>query len=482
MFWRGVLAYLPVNLVQAVAGFGAIIVFTRILSPADYGAYALALSVVSLVHTCLFTWVEASLARFYAAEPTPEGRASLFASVYAAFAAMAVALPVAAGLILTFAPVSPSLKLAIAAGLASVVARSLLKMAQERRRAAGEVKGFAALDMLQTGGGFALGGLFALIGWGGAAPLAGMGAASAILLVWTLPRELSLLGARPERARIARYAAYGLPVALSLVMSLALATTDRFVLAAYLDQATVGAYHAGYSLSNRTLDILFLWLGMAGQPACVAAFERGGEAALRRTAVDQASLMLLTALPAAVGVALVAQPLAHLMVGPDLADAAARVTPWIAVGGFFAGVTTHYLNTAFTLARRTRRLFAVIAIPAVANLVLALILIPRFGLDGAMWATTAAYVFGAAVSYGLAHGALVLPIPWGTLARTLAATAAMAAAVLSLPDLGGFAELALKASAGAAVYALAALALDAGGARTLAAKALRRRFRPGMAA
>ena len=42
MFWRGVLGYLPVNIVQAVAGFGAIVLFTRLLSPTDYGGYALA--------------------------------------------------------------------------------------------------------------------------------------------------------------------------------------------------------------------------------------------------------------------------------------------------------------------------------------------------------------------------------------------------------------------------------------------------------
>ena len=97
MFWRGVLGYLPVNLVQAIAGFGAIVVFTRLLSPADYGAYALALSVTSLVHTCLFTWVEAALARFYAAEQDEAGKAALFGTVYRTFGLMAAALPLAAG-------------------------------------------------------------------------------------------------------------------------------------------------------------------------------------------------------------------------------------------------------------------------------------------------------------------------------------------------------------------------------------------------
>ena len=36
-----------------------------------------------------------------------------------------------------------------------------------------------------------------------------------------------------------------------------------------------------------------LWLGMAGGPAAVAALERGGLAALKRTALDQSRLMAL---------------------------------------------------------------------------------------------------------------------------------------------------------------------------------------------
>jgi len=475
MFWRGVLGYLPVNLVQAFAGFGAIVVFTRLLSPADYGAYALALSVTSLVHTCLFTWVEAAVARFYAAENDDAGKAALFGTVYRTFGLMLIALPVAAGVILAVFPMSSGLKIAIAAGLASAAARSLLKLTQERHRAAGEVKAYAVIDMLQTGGGFLLGAAFALLGWGASAPLAGAGIACAVLLVWALPAEIGRARAGQfDRARLGAYAAYGLPLSMSLVMGLALQTTDRFVLAAFLDTEAVGAYHAGYSLSNRTLDVMFLWLGMAGQPACIAALERGGREALVRTAKDQASLMLLIALPAAAGVALVAAPLAQLMVGDGLAEAAGRVTPWIAASALFAGLTTHYLNTAFTLARRTKLLFLVIALPAAANLVLALALIPRFGLDGAVWATTASFAFGALVSYGLARGDVALPIPWNALLRCGLATAVMAVAVSRTPAVGGVLELILKATVGAVVYALAAFALDAAGVRGQALRLIRR--------
>ncbi len=472
MFWRGVVGYLPVNLVQLVAGFGAIVVFTRLLSPADYGDYALGFSVSSLVQTALLVWNEAAMARFYAAERDEAGRAALFATVYRTFGVLALAVPAVTALAVLILPLSPGMRLALGAGVLSVVARSALKLAQERRRAAGAVRGFALFDMAQTGGAFVLGVAAVLFGARGAGPLIGAGAACALCLVFALPSELGQARAgRFDRARLGRHMSYGLPVALSLLMSLALATTDRFVLAGARDAATVGAYHAGYSLSNRTLDVLFIWLGMAGGPAAIAALERGGEAALRVVARSQAELMALVAIPAATGLALTAQPLAELMVGPALRADAARVTPWIAMGGLCAGMTTYYLHTAFTLARRTKSLLLAWSLPAGLNLVLTLVLIPRYGLDGAMWATTASYAAGLVAAYVLGRRHLKLPIPWRVLGEAALAAAGMALAVNALPDGGGLPELALKAGVGALVYTAGITALDLGRVRSLVATA-----------
>ncbi|MFX6846154.1 lipopolysaccharide biosynthesis protein, partial [Acinetobacter baumannii] len=96
--------------------------------------------------------------------------------------AMALTLPVVGGAILLLAPLGAPLKLALAAGLAATLGRSLLKLEQERRRASGEVGRFALIEMGQTGGGFVLGAGLAALGWGGAGPLAGSGMAAAVLL------------------------------------------------------------------------------------------------------------------------------------------------------------------------------------------------------------------------------------------------------------------------------------------------------------
>jgi O-antigen/teichoic acid export membrane protein len=462
MFWRGVIGYLPANVVQGVVGLFSIVVFTRLLTPEAYGAYALAFSVTTLAHTVIFTWLEAAMARFYAREAEHRRLGGHFATLYRIFSVLALGFPVIAAAALWLLPIASPLKLAIGAGLAAIPVRSLAKLAQEHRRAAGRVRASALLDIGQTGGAFVIGAGLAALGAGGASPLLGAGLAAAACLVFVLPEELKAARSGAfERPRAHDYAHYGVPVALSLILSLALATTDRFMLAAFLNSASVGVYHAGYSLSNRTLDVLFIWLGAAGGPAAILALERGGMQELRRAAREQASLMILICLPAAAGLALVAKPLAELMVGEALRAGAARVTPWIALSGLFAGLTTYYFHTAFTLARRTRLLLVAMAIPAGANLILTLVLIPRFGLDGAMWATAGAYGVGLIASWGLGRRVMPLPIPWSELGKCALATAAMALAVRLVPASGGIGELAAKAALGVLVYGAVAFALDA---------------------
>ena len=481
MFWRGLLGYLPANVAQGLVGLFSIIVFTRLLSPEQYGAYALGFSAMSLAHTAVFVWSEAAMARFHARAAEQGHLPDHFATLYRLWFALALGFPVVGGLLVWLLPISGPIKWAVGAGLAVIMVRSLAKLAQERRRAAGDVRGAALIDITQTVGGFAIGVVLVLSGAGGAGPLLGLGAIAAVCLTWTLRSELSAAkGGHFDRKLARTYAGYGLPVALSLILALVIASTDRFLLAGFLGEKAVGVYHAGYTLANRTLDVVFIWLGMAGGPAMVLALERGGTKALNEAAKEQASLMLLLCVPAAAGLALVARPLCELMIGPALSQQAGEVTPWIAFAALFGGLTTYYLHQAFTLGRRTTLLFAAMIAPAAANLALNLVLIPKFGIAGAMWSTAASYAIGAVASYALGRRAMPLPIPWDTLGRVVLATGIMAVVILRLPSPGGVPELILKALAGILVYGAGVIALDAGGVRTRAGQ-LVRFLKPGAA-
>jgi O-antigen/teichoic acid export membrane protein len=471
MFWRGVWGYLPANIVQGVVGFLAILIFTRVLSPEDFGRYALAFSVMTLAHVAVFSWLEAAMARFWAAEQTAAGLAAHFASLYrTAWRLTLVFLPLAAAAIALW-PMDPAFRIAVAVGVAGIPIRCFAKLAMERFRAAGEVSRAARIDMVTAAGGLAIGVALALAGAGGAAPLAGFMLAPLLTLPFILPGELrQARGGVIDRDRLRTYAVYGYPIAASLGLAVVLSSTDRFLLAAFMNEAAVGAYHAGYSLANRTLDVLFIWLGAAGTPALVMALERGGGARLQAAAREQVSTFLLIGLPAAVGVALVAGPLTEVMIGEDLRQVAAAITPWIALSALLSGLTTYYFHQAFTLGRRTGLLLAAMAVPALANIALNLLLIPRFGVMGAAWATAASFALGLLASITIGRRVLVMPVPWETLARCGLAAGAMALAVIALPRFGGPGELMLDATVGALVYAAVALTLNAAGVRDVAGR------------
>lgn len=474
MFWRGIFGYLPVAFVQAATGILTMVVFTRLLSPALYGAYVLGFSAGSLVQVCLLSWTEASTVRFWAIRQRDGQLSDHFATLYRLWGLSAAAVPLAILVVLAL-PLGKSLETALIAALVSCLANSVAKLALDKRRAAGETTKVAMLSVFQSAGGFLLGVGLVKLGLGGAAPLLGVGCASLVICLLVLPTEISSMsGGKFTPSFALEYANYGLPVSASLIMATVLSSADRLILGSMLGESVVGAYHAGYALGNRTLEVLFIWLNMAGAPALVAALERGGKAALNAAAKEQASLLILITLPAAVGLILVSRPLVEVMVGPALRADAVRVTPWIAASGWLSGVTTYYLMQAFGLARRTKLLVLTMAIPAVLNIVLNVALIPIFGLEGALQATTASYAVGLAAAWFFGRWACPLPFPIDVLLKVGLASLVMALCVRQIPAIGGFGELSVKAAVGALVYGALALTFDIGGFRSRAVNLLRK--------
>lgn len=487
MFSKGLLGYLPANIIQGVVGFLALSVFTRLLSPDDYGRYALAFGVSSLAQTAFFTWLEAAMARFYIAESQDDaGAPKLYGTVYRTFALISAGFVAVLGLVaLIWRPTDANLaalKLALLLGLAAVVFRSALKLVQEQRRAEGRVAVASFLDMAQTIGGFLIGVGLIYFGLGGGGIVLAAGLMAAISLPFVMAEDVG-------RARkghfdplaLKSYAAYGLPVAGSLILTLALFTLDRFLISYFLSEADAGAYHAGFSLASRILDVLFIWLGAAGGPAMVHALETQGEDGLKAQARTQVLTMAMIVFPAVTGLIVVAPALAQILIGEGLRDRALLVTPFIAAGALMSGFTTYYALQSFTLAKKTKLLMAAMAIPALSNLVLNLILIPRFGLLGAGWAATISFGLGLVGAILLGQRAIKLPLPLLELTKIGAAAGLMAFVVSRLPAWGGIAELATKATLGAIIYGFLAYYFNLGGAKAFIAT-LYQRFSPKMAA
>jgi len=397
MLNRHLIAYLPVYLAQALVGFGSVAVFTRILEPGEYGRYVLILAGASLAATLLFTWLDAAIARHHARSDSRGHLAGHLWTAWRLYGVLALTGGALAVAVLWLIPMSVTLKTAIGFAIASTVIRSGLSVSLETRRAAGQAWRYSLLETFTLSGGFALGVMFILAGGMGAAgPFAGLALASLIALAIDGPVLLSK--AKRDRADAKRsltFLAYGAPVAVSCIFEHLLVIGDRFIIAGFLGEAATGAYAAGYGVADRSINIIFLWLGATTGPLLIAALEHHGKAAARAVARRTARLMALIGFPAAAGLMLVSDPAARVLIGPEIALAAATIMPFIALAGLMNGMMTYYFHEAFVLGRQPRLMATIMLIAAAGNLALNLILIPQLGILGAALATVLTY--GAAL-------------------------------------------------------------------------------------
>jgi O-antigen/teichoic acid export membrane protein len=467
MMGRHLLTYLVPNLAQAVASIGTVAVLTRFLSDADYGRYALVLPAASLAQYLSSTWIECAAARFYGEANEKGEKPNHFATLITTFLWCAVGFGAVSIGVIALWPADDAMKIVLAAAFGGVLMRSFIKIALETRRMAQEANRFALLDTLHTLLGFGLSAICVVyFSLGPAGAFLGLAVAALIVLLIEGPALfLAAKGGVHEPDRAKEYFAYGAPIAGALILSLVLTNGDRFIINAYLDEAAVGAYSAGYQVAARILDIIFVWGSAAATPLLIAAYERGGANAARLVAADGYAIRLGIGAPAAVGIALLAGPICAVLIGESLRDRAVEIVPWIAISSVMAGMCD-YFTDAFMLAKKALIRAILMLVPAILNIAMNIYLLPRIGIMGAVAATISAYGVGMVMLALIGRRYVKLPIPLLETAKIALACAGMAAIVMALPDLGGIVEIALKASLGGLTYGCLALLLNVAKARS----------------
>jgi O-antigen/teichoic acid export membrane protein len=470
---RRALLLAPLQIAQALIGLGAIAAFTRLMSAEEFGRYALALSASMLAHTLIFTWAEAAAFRFFAAARAEKRLADHFATLLALAIGLGAIVLFATGALLAFVGVREDVAALSAFAAGAAVFRFLTRITRESDRAAFDIGRYAALETTYLAVGFAAGvALLMQFDLGAAAPFAGLALAGGIIVLVDAPRLFARAkGGAPSLNRATTYASYGAPLALALALDLGVQTIARFILAHQAGVASLGAFAAAFGLA-RPLDLVFMGAGAAFAPLLLAAYEEKGAEAARAIARTTFVTLAAIAIPAAIGLALVAQPLATLMVGESLRVETAHVMPWLAIAGVFAGFNLYYWSEAFQLTRRTGLRAAIMIAPGIVQLTLTLALTPIHGAAGAAMAAAAGAATGSVMLAVLGKRLVALPLPIGQLVRIGAATALMAATVLALPPANTIIGLGFTVTAGAAAYALAAIALDVLDVRARAAALL----------
>jgi len=480
MMGRSMLAYIPVNLANIIVSFGTIVLLTRLLDSAEFGRYGLAIITMQFAHMGMFTWLEAAMARFQARAEREDDVSSHLKTIYTYAAAVGVAGFALSMAVLLALPLSQTMKTLMVIAMTSTTLQIFLNLGMEAHKAAHRIKRYSATYSVQALLSFTIGILLILVTpLREVAPFLGIILALFVTLSIDLPFMFKRLkGGVAQAKKVKTYFKYGMPICISLLLTYALNSADMYLIAGMMGEASAGQYNAGYNLSNRSLEIIFAWVAMAVTPIAITAMEKEGLERSKTIMRDYGATLLFITLPAATGIALVAKEFGFIL-GESVRAEAVTIMPMIAFAGVLNGLISYYAQRAFVLSGKTTMFVWAMVPPVILNIGLNIWLIPAYGLMGAVYATLLSYAVGFTLAIYVGRQYYPLPLPFKAFFQISFACAAMAVAVLALPNLShlpDFIALMIKASIGATVYGAICMAINAANSRTVL-KALLGKFR-----
>ena len=183
---------------------------------------------------------------------------------------------------------------------------------------------------------------------------------------------------------------YGLPLVANEIASSLLSFADRLMLRSMTGNfASVGVYTIGYGLALNINNLLNYALYNAYTQVSVREFETLGAAAVVRTKRIVLGLLVYVTAAMITGIVAVGQDILLLMAGSDKTESA-LVFVLIGVNYLLDGLFG-ICGAGLLLHKRSASVLALTLGALTVNIVLNLILIPRFGVMGAVYATFIAY-------------------------------------------------------------------------------------------
>jgi O-antigen/teichoic acid export membrane protein len=461
------LIYIAAYMVPALVGFATLIVYTHLLSPAEYGVYVIGISVSSIVSALFFTWVRLSVARYQAKSPDLDLRAEAVAAYGLTALVIAVLTPLAviiAGPHFGFGIIVVSVFVSLA--------NCAFDIGLEFKRAQLNAMRFSTIAILRSLLSLLLGYFAIKLGGGGLGVLIAFGISFLIagaLSVQSSPLKM-LRGF--AAGHLPQFMRYGLPFSLGAVTISLHNALDRLGVAYLLGQSAAGYYGLAADLPRQVINLLASSVASAMFPITFRSLAETGAGATRERLKEGAEIMLALIAPAAIWLGLCANPIAETLLGSQFQSGVAALLPLLAVGRLCGAFNQYYMQVSFQLAERPMLQVAHDCSILIVNASLLFPLTLGFGLFGAAAAVLIAEAFGLVFGIWLSRRGFKLPFDGWGVTRVFASTAIMAVVTYAAKTaINGHGLLSLigVAAAGGVAYAGAAFLFDVGGVRSTTA-------------
>lgn len=410
--------YLTAKIAPAIASFFTLAIYTRYMSSESYGLYSILLVTALGGGNFLFGWLYVGIMRHWDLQnvDTSTIQRTILTAVLGTTLVIAVIAFLAAGwtgqwlLALSFV------------GLFFCTA--FYEAAQRIHSMTQQVTTYALVEIGRTVVTAFVGIGLVVLGyqWQGAWLGVVLGVVLALVFSGALWRYFLINPLPLETAFLKQLLHYGLPLSFSLVFLEVIHISDRILLGQLASLSETAYYSVAFNVPHQVLMMLTSSLNLAAYPLIIRALEKQGKQQAQLKLKHYFVVLMGVGIPAVVGLIAISPDFIPLLVGENFVTVALALIPWVGIAVFMNCTYLFYVSLAFQLVKKTMVAAKVVGVAALLNVILNIVLIPSYGIQGAIAASIFSYAICLMGGFFASRSLLPLPLPKTELLQIVLAT------------------------------------------------------------
>ncbi|MEK7450282.1 MAG: polysaccharide biosynthesis C-terminal domain-containing protein, partial [Planctomycetota bacterium] len=432
---KDILHYTPGQILPALCSIISVAVFTRLFSPAEYGLYVLVITAVLLAGNLTFDWIAFAVWRYFERYKI-EQKLSVFLGTISTFVFLIFIITASISYIITiFLKITPKagqvdhgyfifllrigiLLLGVQTGYTFVMLVLRVNRQSFKYGLYSSIKVAGSLTTAIFIFYFIARGVESIL-WAAIIFIGGI----FMVEIFQFIKKWHLQFFPLSGEVLKKVVRFGGPHIGVLIGTWTLSLADRYLIEYFMDTRAVGIYNAGYQLASFGLQIIYGILILTAVPIIVQTYEKNGPARAAHAISSFVGIYLLFLVPAVAGIILLAKDVAYILLGESFRSSF-EIVPWISGGIFFLGLS-QYLTVTFQLKEKPYSLAALMLGTGFLNIMLNILLIPRWGIAGSAAATFLSYLLCVLITGLVNIKMFPVRFPWVTLVNALVSSLIM---------------------------------------------------------
>ncbi|QBL09815.1 hypothetical protein E0Z06_09930 [Rheinheimera sp. D18] len=444
--------YFIARLLPAMVTLMALSVYTRMLSPAEYGRYSLTVVVAMGINAIVFQWINLALGRFLPECESSDLKQRWISTAVFSWLGLSGVMLTAVWLL----PLHDWLpQFAIVFSMLGIVAvaQAWFELALRFDNIALRPMRYGMSSLIKS---------VIALGLGYVALISGQGV-KGVLLALALALVISSVLQKEywSAAKLTHYdpvllrkmSAYGLPLTLTFLMTFVIDVCGRLFLSSYHGPDAVGVFSVAYEFVQYIVGTLLAVVHLAAFPLVLRLLNSTAEQQLQRQLRYNFELVLAVSAAVCAGLVLCSTEIVTLLLGAEYREGAIAIMPWVALALFLSVLKSFYFDYAFQLGKNTMLQLLTVIVGAGVTLIACFVLVPGLGIKGAALASVAG--FGCALLASMYLGPKVFSMPSlgsGSMLKVAVAVIGMLITVSVVPDFPALAALTIKVLLGGLVF------------------------------